>query len=171
MQTNDVLYFDGKSARPSQVRVLLFHRQVHLYDPENNNLLGSFPLKSSSYNKAGSSCYFYLDQHGLQYLQFNKDHELASTLAKEASEANMSWAQRLMKQRIVVLLAFMIGIFIGFYFLLVTLVPFLGSRMISVDTEISMGKKMRDMMIQQENLAGMTVDTEGSAKLQVFADR
>src|SRR4029078_3914873 len=106
MQTNDVLYFDGKSARPSQVRVLLFHNQVHLYDPENDNLLGSFPLKGSSYNKAGSSSYLYLNQHGLQYLQFNQDHELASILAKETTEANMGWAQRLMKQRIVVLVAF-----------------------------------------------------------------
>jgi Zn-dependent protease with chaperone function len=171
MEKNEVLYFDGKSARPSQVRVLLFHNQVHLYNPENDDLLESFPLKGSSYNQAGSSSYLYLGQNGLQYIQFSRDHELASVLAKESSEANMNWARRLMKQRIVVLLAFMIGVLVGFYFLLVTLVPVLGSRMISVDTEIKMGEKLRDLMIRQENIAGATVDKEGSVKLQAFADQ
>ena len=170
MENNTVLYYDGVSARPNLVRVLLFNDAVQLYTEEDDQLLESFLLKGAAHNTVGRTHYLYLDTQGLKYLQYDGGHPLSSVLPKEVEKANPSWAQRLMKQKILVLVPLVLTLSIGLYFLLVSLVPFLGMRLIGVPQEVVMGNKLRQLMQEEERLIGATVDTSGTRALQQFAD-
>src|SRR5690349_1191610 len=108
MEKNFVSYYDGTSARPQEVWVLVNRSGVHLYD-EEDKYLKSFPLSNTIFNKTGSRHFLYLDPTGLQYLQFPEDHPLSYIIAKELPYAKMNWGQRLMKQRIIVLVPILLG--------------------------------------------------------------
>jgi beta-barrel assembly-enhancing protease len=170
MENNTVLFYDGVSARPTPVRVLLFNDSVHLHDESDDRLLQSFPLAGTAHNVVGATHYLYLDARGLMYLQYDAGHLLAGSLANEVEKANPGWAQRLMKQKTIVLIPVMLALIVGLYFLLVNLVPFLGMRMIGVQQEIIMGDKLREVMQHEEQLIGAQVDTARTQQLQDFAD-
>lgn len=170
MEQNTALYYDGASARPTPVRVLLYSDSLHLYGESDETLLHSYPLAGTSHNIVGATHYLYLDAKGLMYLQYDAAYPLAGTLRREVEKANPSLAQRLMKQKIVVLVPVMLALAIGLYFLMVNLVPFLGMRVISVQHEIVMGEKLRQLMQQEEQTLGARVDTAGTRQLQAFAD-
>jgi Zn-dependent protease with chaperone function len=169
MNTEDVFYFDGSSARPSPVRVLLFNEQVHLRKDGDEGFTESFPAVTTTQNQIGSTLYIYLDPSGTRYLQLHADHPAATLLSHEQANKKSNWAQRLMKQRSLVLLFVTLGLGLCLYFLLVSLVPFLGMRMIGVQQEITMGRHLKDAMLKQSGIIGETVDSAGTVHLQQFA--
>ncbi|MCU7547690.1 M48 family metallopeptidase [Chitinophagaceae bacterium LB-8] len=170
MENCTILYFDGSSARPSQVRVLLFNGRIHIHDGEDDHFLQSFPLKGSSYNQVGFTHYVYLDTKGLQYLEFTGEHPLAEGIAKQISNANPSLVQDLMRQKTVILVTLFILLGVGLYFFIITLIPFIGTKVIGVQEEIRIGNQLREMTITQEATFGVTIDTAGTHQLQNFAD-
>jgi Zn-dependent protease with chaperone function len=171
MENETALYFDGNSARPSQVRVLLFDERVHLHDVEDDHFLQSFPLAGSSHNQVGNTHYLYLDPKGLHYIQFTAENSLADNISKHVAAANPGWVQHLMRQKVTVLLPLVILLGVALYFLLVTLVPFIGSAVIGIPQEIKMGDQLREVMLKEEKLAGFTIDQTGTRHLQEFADQ
>lgn len=171
MEEKTVLYYDGLSARPAEVRVLFSNEQLHLYEGNEEHLIQNFALAGMSYNEVGKTHYVYLDSKGLQYLQFTSDHPLAASLPQKVADANPHWGQKLMKQRLVVLVPLTLLLCVGVYFLLMGLVPFLGMRMIGVQQEIVMGDKLKEVMLKETDLLGSGVDAAGSGKLQAFADK
>jgi Zn-dependent protease with chaperone function len=171
MENETVLFFDGCSARPSQVRVLLFNDRVDIHDGEDGHFMQSFLLTGSEHNQVGKAHYLHLDAKGLQYLQFTAEHPLADSISKYVANANPSAGQHLMRQKIVVLVPLVLLLGVGLYFLLITLVPFLGTRVIGVQQEIKMGNELREMMIQEELVLGAEIDTTGTRQLQAFANQ
>ncbi len=170
MENDKALYYNGSSARPVEVRVLLFKNAVHLYDVSTDQFMQAFPLPGTWYNKVGDNHFLYLDKKGTEYLQFANDHPLVSTLHKEVTEANMNWPQRLMKQRLFFLLAFLGLLLIGFYFLILSFVPWLGAKVIGIQQEIEIGDKLRAAMLAQARIVGEEQDTAGTRELQAFAN-
>src|SRR5688500_9927180 len=166
MEQENVLYFNGNSARPLQVRVLLFNDCIDVHNGADDQFINSFSLKGATHNQVGYTHYLYLDSKGLQYLQFSEGHQLATIISKQVSDANPHLWQKLMSQKLVLLVPFMLLLGAGLYFLMVTLVPFLGTRIISVDHEIIMGEKLRQIMIQEELALGARMDTAGTLQLQ-----
>jgi beta-barrel assembly-enhancing protease len=171
MNTEEVLFYNGTSARPSPVRVLVIDRQVHLRKSEDEGFIESFPAATTSINQIGSVVFLYLDSSGTRYLQFHSDHPLITLLSLERADKSGNWAHRLTKQRIVVLFPVTLSLGLGLYFLLVSLVPFLGMRIISVKQEIAIGRQLKESMLKQSAIMGETVDTAGTARLQQFAER
>jgi beta-barrel assembly-enhancing protease len=171
MEQENVLYFDGNSARPLQVRVLLFNDRIDVHHGVDDQFIQSFPLTGTTHNQVGYTHYLYLDSKGLQYLQFAEGHQLAATISKQVADANPHLWQKLMSQKLVLLLPLMLLLGAGLYFLLVTLVPFFGTRIITVDQEIKMGEKLRQIMMQEELALGARMDTSGTFQLQAFADQ
>jgi predicted Zn-dependent protease len=57
------------------------------------------------------------------------------------------------------------------YFLVLNLIPFLGMRMISVQQEIVMGNKLKQVILEETNAFGASTDTAGTSTLQSFADK
>jgi Zn-dependent protease with chaperone function len=171
MEEATILYYDGTSARPEPVRVLVFGNEAHLYTESENSLIQRFPLATMTHNQAGSSHYIYLDPKGLQYLQLPPEHPLAITLSKEIAGAGRNWSHRLMKQRTAVLLPLLLLMVVGFYIGIVSLVPLIGSRMIGVRQEIKIGNKLKEAMLQEATLLGAHIDQDGTRNLQAFADR
>jgi beta-barrel assembly-enhancing protease len=170
MENDTALYFDGSSARPSQVRVLLFNERIDIHNAEDDLFVQSFPLKGSSHNQVGYTHYLYLDARGLQYLEFTGEHPLAESIAIQVSNANPGIVQNLMRQKTIILVPLVILLCIGLYFLLVTLVPFIGTKLIGVQQEVKIGDQLREMMMTQETTLGATTDTAGTHQLQTFAD-
>ena len=170
MENETVLFFDGCSARPLPVRVLLFNDLVNIYDGEDDHFLQSFPLTGSAHNQIGGTCYLYLDPKGLQYLQFAAEHPLADSISNYLANAKPGVVQHLMRQKMVVLVPLVLLLGVGLYFLLVTLIPFLGTRVIGVQQEIKMGDQLREVMLKEESMVGFTIDTAGTRQLQAFAD-
>jgi beta-barrel assembly-enhancing protease len=171
MEERTVLYFDGIGARPAEVRVLFFNDQLHLYDQTGQQLLQEFSLAGMAHNEVGNTHYVYLQAKGLQYLQFTADHPLAFIIPEGIALANPHWGQKLMRQKLPVLVLLVVVLGIGAYCLVLNLVPFLGMRMIGVKQEIVMGNKIKQVLLQETNILGSGIDTAGTGKLQSFADR
>ncbi|MBB1285177.1 M48 family metallopeptidase [Flavisolibacter sp. BT320] len=169
MNTEDILYYDGSSARPTPVRVLLLDGTIHLRKEEDDAFAESFPATALARNQIERTIYFYLDSTGTRYLQFDAGHPIANQLLHEQSSRKGSWAQRLSTLRISVLLLTMLGLGIGLYLLFVSMVPFLGMRMISVEKEVAIGNQLKEAMLEQSALLGETVDSVGTMQLQGFA--
>src|SRR5678815_1388835 len=104
MEERTVLYYNGLSARPAEVRVLFLNGELHLYEETGEHLIQKFLLAGMAHNEVGNTHYVYLDAKGLQYLQISADHPLAKSLSKQVVDANPYWGQTLIKQKISVLL-------------------------------------------------------------------
>ena len=171
MEDAIVLYYDGLSARPTEVRVLLLDEALHLYNETGESLIQNFPLTGMAYNEVGHTNYVYLDSKGLQYLQFSSHHPLAGQASELIARANPHWGQKLMKQKLPVLVLFVVVAAVSAYFLVLNLIPFLGMRMISVQQEIVMGNKLKQVILEETNAFGASTDTTGTGTLQSFADK
>ncbi len=170
MSNDTALYFDEKNTDGPEVRVLLFNAAIHVYAIENNALLHRFPLAATQYKKTESHHYLFLDEKQTQYLQFTNDHPLATTLSGEVAEANMSLPKRLLRNRALLILSFLLAFFTGVYFLLISLVPYIGTKMIGVQREIELGDQLHNSMLTQARLLGEETDAAGTLRLQAFAD-
>lgn len=171
MENISVLYYDGLSAQPAEVRVLLSQDGMQLFEPNEERLIHEFPFTGMSHNEVGQTHYAYLDAKGLQYLQFLSGHPLAMTLPQKLADANPYWGQKLMKQKVPVLLLLAVILGIGIYFLVLNVIPFLGMRLIGVQQEIVMGNKLKEVMLQETSVLGAQIDSAGTARLQAFADK
>lgn len=171
MEETTALYFDGRSARPVRVRVLLFNEELNLYEETSETLIEKFSLAGMAHNEISTTHYIYLNGKGLQYLQLSAGHPLASTLPSLIADANPHWGQKLMKQKLSVLILLVVVVAVGAYFLILTLVPFLGMRVIGVKQEIVMGNKLKEVMMTESSALGAEVDSLGTEKLQAFADK
>jgi predicted Zn-dependent protease len=170
MENDNILYLDGNSARATNVRVLVFNECINLYNAIDDHFIAGYPVKGASSTSTGENIYIYLDASGTIYLHMHATNALAATLVKEVTEANDGWMKKLLRQKAIVLVAIMCALIVAFYVLLITLVPIIGSAMISRQSEIEMGNKLRAMMMQQEALLGAEQDTALTKKLQRFAD-
>lgn len=170
MSNENIFYYDGKSARATDVRALVFNEAINVYDASNDDFIIAYPIRGTTASRTGNQVYIYLDASGTAYLQLNSDHHLSPLLINEVIEANDGWIRKLMRQKVIVLMAIMVALIAAFYLLLVTLVPVLGAAMINRQTEISMGNKLKQMMLHEETLMGSVEDTSRTIKLQAFAN-
>lgn len=170
MEKKEILYYDGNSARASIVRVLVFNDNVNLYDPEHDQLICSYPLKGAHVNHAAAKTFVYLNAAGTTYIELDENDEQAAVLTVQVRDANDNFIRKFARQRLLVLAAIMIAFIVGMYFLIITLVPAIGSAMISRETEKRIGDQLHQSMLAQEKLLGSKVDTVGTSRLQAFAD-
>jgi predicted Zn-dependent protease len=171
MEKDKIFYFNGSSARATNVRVLLFNESVNLYEEVSNDFIASFPLKGTSITKTGGHYFVYFDESGTCFLQFDSENEIANSLSREIGKLDQSWIKKLMSQKIIMLIGIVVALIAGIYFILITLIPFIGSAIISKDVEVKMGDKLKQVMIREEQAIGYSIDSAGTKKLQVFADK
>ena len=166
-----LLYYNGSSARAIDVRVLLLDNELQVQPDDETYPIHSFSYLGMSCNTVGARLYVYLDQKGLQYLEVPMDHSLANELANKVALHNKSWGQSLLKQKTLVLLLLMLTLGAGLYVGVIHFIPFLGGKMITVKHEIQLGTRLKEIMLNEVNLLGSYIDTEGTHKLQAFADK
>lgn len=166
-----ILYYDGCSACPKEVRVLLLDDQLQVQTNEDFQSVQCFAFSGMAYNIVGNSHYLYLDAKGIQYLQFPLDYIHTDALLKKVDGHNQYWGQGLLKQKTSVLFCLMIVLGIGLYMCLIYLIPFSGSRIIGVEEEIQLGFRLKEMMLEEAALLGAKTDSAGTKKLQAFADK
>lgn len=164
------LYYDGTSARPQTVRVLVFDNHLEIYSEDAAAPPQSFAFSALHHNQINHIHYIYLDPKGLQYLEATSTDALA-TLLKAITNRQAGWGQKLMKQKLPVLLLVALVLSAALYLLLVNLVPFMGTKLIGTEQEVILGSKVKEVMLQEAALAGASVDTAGTAQLQAFADQ
>jgi len=169
MSKSTALYFDGDNSDSQEVSVLLFNASVHLYTT-SDQLLQRFPLKGTFLKQGGSHQFLYFNESQTRYLQISNDHPLTTTLYKEVSESNMPLQKRLPKNRALLILSFLLVFMAGIYFLIISLVPYLGNKIIGRSQEIEMGNKLHASMLAEARLRGEEIDAEGTRHLQAFAD-
>lgn len=169
MDKGKILYYRN-DVSASVVRVLLFNDAINVYDDLTNNFLVAYPLKGATITKTGDDFFIY---PGLskEYLLIPEKHHQADTILKEITHANHGFLKKLIRQRIAWFAAIIAGIIIGLYFLMITLIPYVGAAMISRDAEIGIGNQLKEVMIAEEKISGATVDTTRTVKLQAFADK
>lgn len=165
------IYYDGKSTYPRHVQVLLFNAAIHLYTIEDKQLLQRLSLAGASYKKEADGHFLTFKDKPDHYLQFPEDHPIAVTLAKEVSEANLPPGSRLLRSRALHILAFLFAFVVGIYYLFISLVPYLGAKMIGVQQEIQIGDRIHATLLAQARLQGEEVDSIGTDRLQYFADQ
>jgi Zn-dependent protease with chaperone function len=153
------------------VRVRLLTDQLHLYQGNEETFIQRFPFSGMACNQVGNTHYLYLDQKGLQYLQFPATHPLAQSIQKQVAGANPYWGQKLLQQQTAVLLCLLVVLGTGLYLGFINLIPFIGCRMIGVEQEIQMGNRMKEVMLNEAEMLGAKIDTAGTRKLQAFADQ
>ena len=171
MENDHIFYYDGTSSRPSMVRVLVFNDQLHLRKDEHPSFDEAFSFSTAYQNTIGSNQYLYLDKAGLKYLKYPLEHQLASIFNQEIEKNKGNWAQKLSKQRSLVLLSIVLLLGAGLYFITVSLIPFIGLRVIGVEQEIKIGDKLKELTLKETLPVENSLDTTGTVLLQQFADQ
>jgi Zn-dependent protease with chaperone function len=171
MENERMFYYDGMSTRPSEVRVLVFQDRVHLRKDEDPAFDESFLLEDSHINSIGYTRYLYFDKAGLRYLQYHANHHLASAIASEVEKSKGNWGQKLLKQRMFVLLLIVVALGASLYLITVNLIPFIGMRVIGVEQEIKIGDKLKDITLKEAPVFGNRPDSSASQRLQSFTDQ
>jgi predicted Zn-dependent protease len=171
MENETIHYYNGISARPSEVRVLVFNESLNIYEAYDDLIISSFPLKGATANLTGEHYFIYPENNSGAYLQLKHDHPQTGKLLSDIEYHNGTWYKKLIRQRLAVLVTFMIALVVGLYLLIVNLVPFIGSKIITTESEIEMGNNLKAMMIEEEKLIGAEIDSAGTLKLQAFANK
>lgn len=171
MENENMFYYDGMSTLPSMVRVLVFHDQLHLRKDDDPSFDEAFSFVTTYLNTIGSTQYLYLDKAGLKYLKHPSDHPLTTVFKAEIEKNKGNWAQKLLKQKTIVLLSIVLLLTVGLYFITVNLIPFIGMRVIGVEQEIKIGDKLKDLTLKEAPVFGNTLDTTGTTLLQQFANQ
>jgi len=170
MDKDKVFYLRGDGTA-SEVRVLVFNDSINIYDIESNSFIKGYPLKAASTVRCGDDITIYIDSSKNEYLKISASHDLAHTIVKDISNVNRGVLKKFAGNRLLWFGAIILGLIIGLYFLIITLVPYLGAAIISRDTEIKMGNQLKDVMLAEEKVSGAVVDSAGTRNLQAFADR
>ena len=155
---------------PKQVRALLFNDAFNVYEWDTDSFIFSFPVKGSTTNLVGKTFYVYSPDQKI-YLQYEASDPSVNEITKQVEYANKNLFARLIKHRAFTLFFSMIALIAGLYFGIISLVPYLGSKLIDKETEISIGKNLQAAMVQQEIAMGATIDTAGTKELQAFVNR
>lgn len=164
----DILFYDGYNARPAAVQVQLVNESLHLYEFYDQRFIQSFPLSGIHLNHVGSNYFIYLDPKGLIYLQLPADHPLVQQLEAEMGRVKRGWVQKLMRQKLALLVPLMLVLATGLYFLLLSLVPYLGLKLIEKESEISLGNQLHEVVLNEMSVFRRR-DTTGTYLLQAFA--
>jgi Zn-dependent protease with chaperone function len=170
MENQIINFYNGGNARPMQVRVLLFNDAINIYDSDTDSFVLSFPFRGATTNEVGGN-YFVYPANEHSYLQLDAEHELVKQISTGVENANRNIVTRLLRHRALSLFAIALVLIVALYFGIISLVPFLGSKVIDTDTEIKIGKNLKELMIQQEMAMGGHIDSVGSKNLQRFAER
>ncbi|HEU4472856.1 MAG TPA: M48 family metallopeptidase [Flavisolibacter sp.] len=168
---NHIVLLHGKEDASLEVRALLLQDTIKVYDAATNALLGIYPCNDTSLENKGSTTWLYLDASHRQYLELPADHLLLYELRQRSEKAGQGTVRKLIRHKALTLLAVLVVVIAGLYFLMISFVPYLGLKLIGTNREIALGQRLHDMMIEQSRLAGETVDSQGSARLQAFADK
>ena len=170
MDNDQILYFDGNSARSLQVRVLIFQDLVHIHNVDDHAFYHSYPTAGVWKNTIGNQQYLYLDKSGNRYLQYSLENPFATVVSQEIDDKSKGLFNNLLKQKAIVLIPLFLGLAVGLYFLVVTLIPIIGMKVIGESQEIALGEKLKQGMLSEESMVGHTIDKTGTKKLQAFAD-
>jgi beta-barrel assembly-enhancing protease len=168
---NEKIFYCRNDGSAAEVRILLFNDTVNVYDAVTNNFVIAHPFKGISITKTGDDYFVYTGDASKEHLRIPAGHHQTDSILKEITRANQGFFKKLVRQRLVWFAAIIIGIIVGIYFLVITLVPYLGAAMISRDTEIGMGNQLKEVMLADEKVGGSTVDAARTVKLQAFADK
>lgn len=165
---NEILLFDGHSARPLPVRALLLSGRLQLQG-ESEGPATEWPLKGAHLNEVSDHLLLYPAGGSTAYLQMHRANPAAAELKAALEGANPNAFNRLMRQRLPVLLLLVLALSAGLYFGLITLIPFIGSRVISRAQEVQIGNGLHEVLMKEED--GLKkVDTAGTARLQAFGN-
>jgi predicted Zn-dependent protease len=163
--TNGITYFDGKSARPQLVRVLLFSEQVHVYEAETDHLLQSYPLANCQLAANSSKPQVYLTQEKTSYIVLDTNDAITTLLADALKARQQSWFDRLIKTHLLLLLGILTALVIGIYLLLTEAAPRIALAFVSVRQEEKMGQAFLGSVVSTEE-----IDSNASRLAQDFAN-
>lgn len=157
-------FFDGKSARPQQVRVLLLNKQINIYVEEN--LISSTPAASCTTQKINGKLYVYLTDDATIFVTLEEDAPAARLIEEEIQSGKRDIFSRLMRIRLPVLLGTIAGIGLAVFFLFTWFIPTVGMRFISVETEKKLGNSVYNSLILTEKIDSVT-----TKEVQQFAGK
>jgi beta-barrel assembly-enhancing protease len=163
MEGANILYYASQFLEPEPVVVLVYDRTVHLYEPVTHILKARFPLNSAIYEFSGGTHKLYLDAGKRQHLLIPGGHTFLVTIEKELADARLSFGGRLIKSRLAVFTTILIAVIVGFYFAVLSFVPWLGAKVISKEYEIQIGGQLMDLMMRNEK-----IDSSATQKLKGF---
>ena len=168
---NSTVFFHGKDTDPLEVRALILGREVRLYNPVTNALLRSYPLGDAFLQTTASGGSLFLRPDRSEYLELPAGHLLFGEVEREKQRTGMNLGQKMVRSRVFTFLAILLVVLTAVYFLLVSLVPYLGMKLVSREREIALGDRFHETMLQQAKLTGITEDAARTASLQAFADK
>lgn len=162
---SNTIYFDGKSARPQQVRVLFFNDNIHIYEPEQDLLLDSFPIAACSLDTLGSQTRIYLTEQRTAYLLPDPQQPVTGLLVEALEQRDKNAFSRLMKTPMVWLITLFLMLAVGAWFLLTEGAPRLALYFISVNQEEKLGQAFFSTVVDKSQ-----IDSSASVTAQSFVN-
>jgi Zn-dependent protease with chaperone function len=157
-------FFDGKSARAQQVRVLLLNKQINIYHEEE--LISSTPVEACTVQKIGGKLYVYLTADATAFVTMEQDTPTARLIEDEIQSGKTDIFSRLMRIRLPLLLGVIGGIGLAIFLLFTWVIPAVGMRVISVETEQKLGNSAYNSIIATE-----TIDSVKTQEARAFANK
>lgn len=154
--------FDGTSARPEQVRVLLFNKQIHIYS--NDTLISSVPTQTCTVQNSGGKVWVYLTPDSSIFLTIPAEETVAKLIEKEIGRYHT--ATKTSRSRLPFILSIIAGAALFVFVLFSWVIPAIGMRVISVEVEKKLGNGIYTSLMAAEE-----IDTIQTQYVQQFADQ
>lgn len=156
-------FFDGQSARPHQVRVLLLNKQINVY--EADTLVYSSPLSDCSLQKTGNKIYVYLTADATIFVVLEEDTPAARLIAEEIQFSKTDASSKLMQMKLPVLIGMLLLLGALVFFTFTWAIPAIGLKAVSVKQEQEFGNTIYNTIVEQQK-----VDSSSTPLLQQFAN-
>lgn len=162
-----VNYFDGLQAGPKHALMYFNAEGISIqlgdyWDKEATVLF--FPYQECTIQETGNKLIVCLNKNGTNYISFSSDASFAIDLKQQLNRKDLSFAASLLRMNVFSLVILVVILLAGVYWGISTIVPWAGLKLIKPSTEIALGEKIHQSMMQ-----GETIDHHRTKLLQEFA--
>ncbi len=159
-------YFNGRSAKPYQVRIELIQDTLYVLDASHNHDNGlRFPLHDCTCVVLKKKAFVYLNKGATEYIVLPIESDYYTPIIAAINSADTGWYNKLLAQKWYTLAGGVVGIILSVYLFFTYVVPPIAMEFISVNEEIKLGNTFYNTFTEGDN-----IDSTGTFILQKFVD-
>ncbi|TDO27085.1 M48 family metallopeptidase [Sediminibacterium goheungense] len=159
-----ILFFDAYKASPREVYVELTHGKIYVSNTDDYDTVLVFDITAASVVEADRRLFIFFNKGRAPYLSIDADHPSYPELKKAIHPDRKTWFGKFFRLKWPVLVAILLSIFVGIYFIMARVIPAAALKIISVQQEAEIGNSFYRSLMASEK-----IDTAATRIVNDFA--
>ncbi len=147
-----LLFFDAYKATPREVYVELANGKIYVSNTDEHDTVLVFETKQASIVEADRRLFIFFNKGRAPYLSVDADHPSYPDLKKAIQPDRKTWFGKFFRLKWPALVAILLIIFIGVYFIMARVIPAAALKIISVQQEAEIGNSFYRSLMASEKI-------------------